>query len=460
MRIVHIAAEMAPFIKVGGLGDMVGGLTVELAKRNHDVELILPAYSFINLPPCHKNVKITPIQLSEHPSYFKRPNVYGYEDDAARFMLFCKEAARYLHNRSEKIDILHIHDWHTGICAAFSKTLTLNTKKIVLNIHNLQYQGICNYSALQEINLPLAPHKNIFQKKLFKTPKINLLKIGIDYADAIVVVSPNYAKEILTKKFSCGLLSTLLENKHKITGILNGISFTDWNPQIDPDLACHYSNNDSIKKILEAKNENKLLLQKQLGLCLCNKPLVAYIGRLVEQKGPELILESINTTLKNNAQFVLLGSSLIKTIQKMFSKAKQQYKNDNNVSINFDYDETLSRLIYAAGDFLIMPSLFEPCGLTQMIALRYGTLPIARKTGGLADTVFDINDNFAILKNGFTFEKFTKKECSKTITRALSYKHKSPEQLYPLIENAINMQLSLDKTAKDYEDLYKKLLSS
>lgn len=491
MRIVHIAAEMAPFAKVGGLGDVVGGLAKEMAKE-HEVEVILPRYSFLKfqtfsmkyqnfqcyekgtlheniaLQIIYDNINLSFIEPHNEISYFNRSNIYGYSDDNPRFIYFSRAALEYLLKKNNSIDILHIHDWHTSLTAVLYKdlfqNLGLKIKKIVLNIHNIEYQGICAKWDLDRIGLMSKKYlsSTLSQQKAFPTNKINLLKCGITFSDAVIAVSPTYAKEITTKQYGYGLERILKENKDKLYGILNGIDNNIWNPQIDPNIPYHYSSNSSAEKIIEQKQKNKDHLYEMARLNPSHKPLICNIGRLVPQKGPALIEQAIFTTIKNRGQFILLGSSMIRKIKKQFSNLEKNHHLRGEVSFNFTYDEVLSHLIYAASDFIIVPSLFEPCGLTQMLALRYGTIPIVRKTGGLSDTVFDIDDkSFSQEKiNGFTFERFDKDAMDKTLHRALSYWYNEKQKIFRLIENGVKTNHSLEKTAKEYLQLYKQLINS
>jgi starch synthase len=492
MRIVHVAAEMAPLAKVGGLGDMVGSLTKELACKNQDVELIIPRYSFIKLKGFsikytnfqsyekgvwHNNtalntildkVKLTLIEPHKEISYFNRPNIYGYLDDPSRFIYFSRCALDYLLKQNKPTDILHIHDWHTSLCAVLYKDLFQNIglkiKKIVLNIHNVEYQGICNSNHLDIIGLESKKYlssKNIMIKGV-PFDNVNLLKGGITYSDAIVAVSLSYSQEILTNKYGYGLEKVFCENKHKIYGILNGIDTDVWNPHDDRHIEFQYSNRMKIETIIEKKKKNKEHLQKILGLSLSSNPIISSIGRLVPQKGPDLIEHAIYSTLKNKGQFVLLGSSLIENIQNQFSKLNKKFKLSEDISINLSYNEQLAHLIYASSDFIIIPSLFEPCGLTQLIALRYGTIPIVRKTGGLGDSVFDIDDPSFSQKsiNGLSFNKFNENQLDEALCRAFGYWHNDRKKLLRLIENGMHTDYSIKKTAKEYLLLYRRLINS
>jgi len=485
LKVVHITAEIAPIAKIGGLGDVVGGLTHSLVKENIDVAVILPKYKNINLKSL-KNLKLitnnfkvlektkyienkiytgflneVKIFLIENKKYFNRSKIYGYKNDIARFLFFCKTALEFLKVNNYKIDILHLHDWHTSFIAPLYKDIyskqNLEIKRIILSIHNLMYQGLCKPKDLERLgfNGNFYLNKNKLQDPL--KPKIlNLLKGGFIYSDKIIPVSENYAKEIQIKKHSCNLFSIIKKNKKKIKGIINGIDTNYWNPKKDFFIKYKYY---STKKLLERKNKNKALLQKTLNLNLKNVPLICSIGRLVPQKGPKLIKHAILQSLKKGAQFVLLGTPFDKKNKKLFKCLKKSLKNNPNISFNFNFNEQLSHQIFASADFIIIPSLFEPCGLTQMIAFRYGCIPIVRKTGGLADTVFDLDDkNITKSKrNGFTFEEFSFKGIDFALNSAINFWYKKNERI-KLIKKNMKYDFSWKASAKKYIEEYKKLL--
>ena len=492
MRIVHAAAEMAPLAKIGGLGDMVGGIAKELSALNQDTEVIIPRYGFLKLNDLsitpstfksfengiwHENKalhttfnksKLTLIEPQENIPYFNYPNIYGYENDPARFIYFCRSLMDYLLSQNQPIDILHIHDWHTSLCAVLYKDLYKNQglkiNKIVLNIHNVEYQGFCSPDHLDRIGLNSNQY-SFSMNIMINTPsgnRINLLKGGINYSDAIVAVSPSYSEEILSSKYGYGLEEDLKNQKHKLHGILNGIDNDVWDPKTDPVLSYHYTNKMKIEAVIKNKKKNKEELQKKLGLPTSNKPLFCSIGRLVRKKGPELIEFSISSVARLNGQFVLLGNSLIGEIQTQFSNLAEKYKSNRDIHFSFTFDEKLAHLLYGASDFIVIPSLFEPCGLTQFIALRYGTIPIVRKTGGLKDSVFDIDDPAYSKEqvNGLTFDKFSTEALDNPLNRAFHYYKNNKDILQNLIKNGMNSNHSLKKTAKEYLLLYQQILSS
>lgn len=490
MKVVHIAAEISPIAKVGGLGEVVRGLSFALAKENIDVEVILPRYKNINtkdlknLKVINNNFKILIknrwqkniiysadlngvkiLLIEDKKKYFNRPKIYGYKDDTKRFLYFCKTALEFLKQRNEKIDILHLHDWHASFIAPLYKEVfskqNLHIKGIILSIHNLKYQGLCKPKDIK--NLDLDGHFYLKEEKLKDPQKprtLNLLKGGIIYSDKIIPVSENYAKEIQIKEHSYNLYDTIKKNKRKIKGIINGIDSAYWNPKTDHHIKYNYYAKSSLKRLIGAKKQNKTFLQKTLKLKQKNVPLICSIGRLVIQKGPTLIKHAILQSLKKQAQFVLLGTPFDKKTYKMFSKLKQSLKNNANVSIHFEFNEQLSHQIFAGSDFIIIPSLFEPCGLTQMIAFKYGCVPIVRKTGGLADTVFDLDDKTLPKKkrNGFTFKEFSFNGIDSALDRAIDFWYENNKDFQLIISKNIKYDFSWKRSAKKYINEYKKLL--
>lgn len=489
LKVVNIAAEIAPMAKVGGLGDVVGGLSAALAKENIDVEVIIPKYGNINLKHL-KNLKLISddfkvfeknnwqdnkifsalwngikIILIENKNYFGRPEIYGYRDDVDRFLYFTKAALEFLNKNNYKIDILHLHDWHTAFAALMYKdvysTQTLKIKRIVLSLHTLKYQGLCKPKNLCYLGLNGRAYlkKDKLQDPL-RSKTLNLLKGGLICCDKLIPVSENYAREIQTKQHSGDLYATIKKNKKKIKGIVNGIDPSYWNPQKDGFIKYKYSSKSPKNIFIKTKNQNKEFLQKILNLKQKNVPLICSIGRLVAQKGPKLIKRAILQSIKKNAQFVLLGTAFDKNISKNFRNLKRSLKSNKNVSFNFSFNEPLSHKIFAAADFIIIPSLFEPCGLTQIIAFQYGCVPIVRQTGGLADTVFDLDKaSFPKSKrNGFTFKEFSLSAADSALDRAIDFWYKKNDEFYSLALKNMKNKFSWKASAKKYIKEYKKLL--
>ena len=479
MHIIHIASELAPVAKVGGLADVVYGLCQATAKLGHTVEIILPKYDcidyseltdlkveqkdlwIVNGAERYNNtiwsaaldsMKILLIE-SDHPQHFyDRGVIYGCSDDIDRFVYFSQVSVHYLLESRKQPDILHLHDWHTSLIAFLCQKNSYNLGKVVLTIHNLAHQGICSLSALPKIDVR-------FLKNL--PDPLNILKMGITYADLITTVSPNYQKEIQTPEGGCGLDLVLRESQKKIIGILNGLDQDHWNPAKDPHLKINYT--QELGNALQAKQINKHFTQKLLSLSQENIPLVVSITRLVLQKAPDLIEYSLIRTLELGGQFVLLGSISLSNshIQEQFEALQEKYRDHNQVAIILTNDETLAHLLFAAADLFIIPSLFEPCGLTQMIAMRYGTIPIARMTGGLVDTVFDIDTSDKPLekRNGFTFDFPDQQGVDWALERAIAC-YKNPTKWQQILRHCLSYDSSWKKSAKQYLFAYEELLSS
>lgn len=477
MKIIHIASETAPIAKAGGLGDVIQGLSKELTQMGHQVRIFLPHYSWIrteNLDSYHLFNEAFPLQddygchqiqlheasiagcklllfNSNHPKkFFEREEIYGYPDDLFRFFHFCRMCWEFLKMQKETIDVLHLHDWHTSLILLFHQFLhhTIKIKKCIFTIHNLEYQGVCSIEDLPKILNPIKIEKefpDLFQKK-----QMNLLKTGIILSDKITTVSPSYAQEILTPQYGFGLESTLKVHRGKLFGILNGIDTEYWNPRHDPFIPYNFSLLDTAKEIEAIKLKNKCFLQKKLNMNSSSLFLIANVGRLAEQKGPFLLKKAIEYFSQTPHQIILLGSPSNAKIRHEFEQLKKQYTDSDHIRILFDYDEKLAHLIYAASDFLLMPSNFEPCGLSQRIAMYYGTIPIVRKTGGLKDTVFDLQTNQK-KGNGFVFLEQDPVIFLQTLQRALNIKR---ETLCHLKKSVMQINPSWSESAKEYMAIY------
>ena len=478
MHIIHIASELAPIAKAGGLGDVIYSLSKETQRLGATVEIIIPKYDCLDYSllkdlkpvfrelwsydgPYRYNNTIWSAQMdgltillieTHHPAYFfTRGKIYNCEDDIDRFIYFSRTCMEYIYKSGKSPDIVHLHDWTTALCAVLYKEmyipLGLCLKGVVLTLHNLEYQGKCSPQNITRSGLRgddlLTPDKMQDPQDLHL---INILKGGINFSDAITTVSPTYQKEIKTAQGAHGLDQAILKNQNKLQGILNGIDLDYWNPQTDHHVAEHYSQIDYQK----GKELNKKALRKRLGLKETTGPLICCITRLVPQKDPALIKYSLEKTLEQGGQFVLLGSSATPEIETLFLALQKKLSKNKNVFIHLQYDETLAHLVYAAADMIVIPSLFEPCGLTQMIALRYGTVPIVHATGGLADTVFDG-------KNGFTFQLSTTQEMNEALERAFTCFIKTPEKWTLLILNGMQINHGWGRSAQDYLAIYKNL---
>ncbi len=482
MKIVQIASEFAPIAKAGGLGEVVLGLSRELTRQHHQVDVILPKYSFID-PSKLTELAVEPtggpnasntiwsaaveecrLHLIEprEEDYFRRSQIYGFPDDAPRFLHFCKAAMEYLAALKKPIDILHLHDWHAAACAPLLRGMfasKIRVGKVIFTIHNLEYQGKCGTRDLDAIGMKgaayLTPGRLQDTNPLYPQ-SINLLKGGILYSDAVNTVSPSYAQEIQEPSMGFGLDQFL--KRAKVKGILNGVDQTVWNPAKDPHLAVRYHSSDPLAKIREAKNANKRLLQEKFKLKSLGRPLVGAITRLVPQKGIYLIQAAIEAVLDAGGAFALMGSSSSSAIQHQFDELKKRYKNHPHVFLEYRYSDPLAHLLYAALDFVLVPSLFEPCGLTQIIAMHYGTIPIVRSTGGLRDTVFDCEDGMVPLekRNGFVFKEPTVEALRTTLQRAFSFWHAEQPTCLAMLRRMMETDCSWRKPAQEYLKLYLK----
>ncbi|XP_022715603.1 probable starch synthase 4, chloroplastic/amyloplastic isoform X2 [Durio zibethinus] len=487
LYVVHIAAEMAPVAKVGGLGDVVTGLSKALQKKGHLVEIILPKYDCMQYNRVRDlraldvtvesyfdgklfqnkvwvgTVEGLPVYFIEphHPNkFFWRGQYYGEHDDFKRFSFFSRAALELLLQAGKKPDIIHCHDWQTAFVAPLYWDLYapkgLNSARICFTCHNFEYQGTASATELASCGLDV-PQLNRPDRMQDNSAhdRVNPVKGAIVFSNIVTTVSPTYAQEVRTAEGGRGLHSTLNFHSKKFMGILNGIDTDAWNPTTDIFLKVQYSANE-----LQGKAENKAAMRRHLGLLSADdqQPLVGCITRLVPQKGVHLIRHAIYRTLEMGGQFVLLGSSPVAHIQREFEGIANQFQNHEHIRLILKYDESLSHYIYAASDMFIIPSIFEPCGLTQMIAMRYGSVPIARKTGGLNDSVFDVDDDTIPhqFRNGFTFTTPDEQGVNGAFERAFNLYKNNQKSWQQLVRNDMNIDFSWDSSASQYEELYAK----
>lgn len=485
MKVLFATSEVWPLIKTGGLGDVSYSLPQALTEKDIDVRIVLPAYrdilikleSFktlgwltLELAGVTREVRILetnheqfsmPIWLVDCQELFDREgNPYTHEnghdwpDNAERFTLFSQAVAALSMdklNQGWKADAVHCNDWQTGLVSAFLEHEADRPHRI-FTIHNLAYAGVFPNEEFTRLQLP--SHWWSMEGAEF-FGNFSMLKAGIVYADAITTVSPSYAKEICTPAFGYGLEGVLSSKSYKLTGILNGIDTNVWDPATDTHLPFHYT----AQSLNPGKQQNKKALLESYGLSATEEqleePLLGLVGRLVEQKGIDMVVQAIPKIIaKTNASFVIIGTghAFIETKLKQLNK-----KYPDRVLITIGYDEEKAHLLEAGCDMFLMPSRFEPCGLNQMYSLHYGTLPIVNGTGGLADTVVDAeaedeDDNKK--PNGFVLKAPTTKELINTIHRALSlYEDKKSWQ--QLQKNAMNQNFSWEKSANAYIKIYK-----
>ncbi|MCE5318670.1 MAG: glycogen synthase GlgA [Parachlamydia sp.] len=496
MYCVHIASELAPVAKVGGLADVLLGLCRELSWKGHDVDIILPKYDCLNIDDIRdfaidipdlltfyegewhhntvwigwvENLKVYFIEPHNPRLFFNRGCFYGCEDDLERYLYFSRAAMEFLYKKTLRPDIIHLHDWQTAAIAPLFRemyqALDYTGPKLVFTIHNIEYQGKCIPADLDKIGLKGDSYLVAEKLQDPMSPQLtNLLKGAIVYSDYVTTVSPSYAKEVKTPAGGRGLDKVLIQYENKFSGILNGIDYSYWNPEIDRHLPAHFSSREAptSKKdhnTIDRKAYVKLMLREQLLLSEQHKPIVGCIARLVPQKGVELIKHALNFTVFNGGQFVLLGSSPIPSINAEFQALKHHFAEDPNVHLNLHHNEELAHRIYAGADMFIVPSIFEPCGLTQMIALKYGTIPIVRKTGGLADTIFDVDNSGRPFEktNGYTFDFPDAPGLESALKRAFDCWFHDPEKWRKLMINGMNIDFSWNHPSNLYLEVYHKL---
>ncbi len=476
MKILFATSEIAPWVKTGGLGDVAGALPAALRAAGHDVRVLVPAYPALlqGFPDAAEIARPhwlggllptpglrealapdgTPLLLLDYPPYFARPgNPYlgpegrDWLDNHLRFGLLSRVAAWIGADASTlewQPEVIHCHDWQTGLAPAYLNYLPGRRAKSLLTVHNLAFQGLFDHASLFELGLPDAAwgmHGVEYYGYL------SFLKAGLQHADAITTVSPSYAREIQTDAEGMGMAGLLRHRSGQLTGILNGIDTTLWNPAADPHLEQAYS-----ARRLEGKAANKAALQAQIGLeQRTDLPLLAVVSRLTEQKGLDLLLEVAPQILKLPAQLVVLGSGG-HALEHGWTALARKHK--SRCAVNIGFDEALAHRIEAGADIFLMPSRFEPCGLNQMYSLRYGTPPVVRATGGLADTVIDAID--ARHGNGFVFGPATAAALLQAVQRAIAAWH-DPGRWRSLQRRGMARDSSWHESARHYVALYQKL---
>ncbi len=473
MKVLFVTWEVAPFFKVGGLGDISRSLPRALQHSGIDIRIITPYYKAFKLlgqkrkkigrfSVVYDNKKtfITIYQISfletDIPVYLLENHRYLDSPMIDTFAVFDLAVAAILKNNylSWMPDIVHCNDLHTGFIPFLIKHMRLPVKTL-LTIHNLAHQGRTSINIVEKMGID--PKKCRLIRWEIKNKRINFLLEGIIHADLVNTVSPTYAKEIMTKEYGQGLDDILRAKERKIFGILNGIDYDIRNPSTDDYIPYHYNlngnrlkNKEKIYSYEEGKRLNKAYLQKKLGFKVDhNIPLIGFIGRFAShQKGIEIIHKMLMRLDLKQYQFVFLGQGEEEWEQKFLWIAKF---NPKHVFYSSEFDEKLASLIYASCDFLLIPSQFEPCGLVQMIAMKYGTLPIARATGGLKDSI--VNG-----KDGFLFEKYSSHDLEKKLKLAISIWKEKPKKYKQMVKTAINKNFSWDASAQKYIEIYQRLL--
>ncbi|WP_438350899.1 glycogen synthase GlgA [Paenibacillus sp. FA6] len=474
MKVLFAAAEVVPFIKTGGLADVIGSLPKALHQEGIEVAVILPKYRGISEEYrdsmtyvseivvqmgwrnqyCGIEVIIQdgiPIYFIDNEYYFGRDAVYGYMDDGERFAFFNRAVLEVIGEVGFQADVLHCHDWHTAMIplllqAQYRHDPFYSHMRTVFTIHNLLYQGIFPYEMLGE----LLELDNQYYLGVEYFGQASFMKAGIQFSDHVTTVSPTYAKEIQTSQYGYGLEGLLTSLGDKLTGIVNGIDTQSYNPANDPNIYSNYQLDFDLKR------ENKIELQKELNLPIAPKvPLIVMVTRLVDSKGLELVIRILDEMLYyDDVQLVVMGTG-DPYYERWFKEAAQRYPLKCAALITFN--EGLARKCYAASDLFLMPSKFEPCGISQLLALRYGSIPVVRETGGLNDTVHAYNE-FTGEGNGFTFSAYNAHDMMHTIRRAVSFYHK-PEPWGRIMKNAFHGDYSWNVSAREYITIYEQVTS-
>jgi starch synthase len=502
LTVVHAASEVVGFAKTGGLADVVGSLPAALTRRGHHCSIFLPLYRSartgpIPLAPTPHTFQVpighrlvagrvyqarlpdagVPVYLIEQPDYYERDDpdqgrgLYqytlptgqkcDYADNCERFVFFCRAVLEALPLLGLWPDVLHLHDWQTGLIPVYlSEQYRKATEdelrdkyrrmRILFSIHNLAYQGV-----FWHLDMPLMGLDwrlfNYHQLEFYG--HVNFLKAGIVFADLLSTVSPTYAREVQTPYYGCGLQGVLAERRQHLYGIVNGVDYRVWNPAIDPHLAAHYD----ADTVAEGKPSCKAALQRRCGLPETPRtPLIGMVSRLVDQKGLDLIGRSTNALLAQDVQLVVLGEG-DPVYHRMLQEIQRRYP--RQVAVTLGHDEPLAHQIEAGADLFLMSSQYEPCGLSQLYSLKYGTVPLVRTTGGLADTVVDANPQTlaAGTATGFSFVPYTPAALLETVQRAVELYRDEPERWLTLMQTGMCQDWSWNRSAAEYEKLYIRL---
>jgi starch synthase len=482
--VVHITPELAPVAKVGGLADVVFGLGRELEIRGNHVEIILPKYDCMRYDhiwglqrtfddlwvpwyggAIHASVyfgfvhgrKCFFIEPHSRDNFFNRGAVYGFQDDILRFAFFSRAAMEFLWKSGKRPDIIHCHDWQTALVPVYLyeiyQPIGMGHPRVCFTIHNFKHQGVTGAQVLHASGLN-RPEYYLHYDRLrdnHKPHAINLMKGGIVYANFVTTVSPRYAMEAKDQGQAFGLEPTLHIHHMKYGGVVNGIDYDVWNPETDPHIPVHFG-----VETIEGKYADKRALRHRLLLADNEKPIVSFVGRLDPQKGIELIRHALFYTLGQGGQFVLLGSSPDGAINGYFWGLKRQFNDNPDCHLEIGYNEELAHLIYAGSDIVVAPSRFEPCGLTQLIAMRYGAIPVVREVGGLADTVVDKDFSHRPLheRNGYVFRDYDERGLESALGRAIACYYQYPDHFRELMKNAMRYDYSWNHPGQDYLNIY------
>jgi starch synthase len=484
MYVVMVAPECAPAAKAGGLGDVVSGLSRELELRGNAVEIILPKYaslrysdiwdlraSYHDLPVPWDGgaVRCTVwfgyahgrkcffIEPHSPADFFGRDRLYGYADDAERFAFFSKAALEFMLRADKRPDVIHCHDWQTGLVPVLlyeQHGQVMPDQRVCYTIHNFRHQGTSDEQVLWATGLG-RPDYFLDVDRLgddWWYRGLNPMKGGILYSNFVTTVSPNHADEALYDDGASGLGRILKEQQDKFRGVLNGVDYDAWNPETDPFLRAQYSIDT-----MERKRENTQALRDRFWLRDSDGPVVAYVGRLDEQKGMHLVHHALFYTLALRGQFVLIGDAHYHDgITDHFWHLKRDLNDNPDCHLEIGYREDLAHLVYAGADLLVVPSMFEPCGLAPLIAMRYGTVPVVRATGGMADTVFDYDHSGRPPgeRNGYIFHHTDNRAVESALRRALRLWSARPGEFAGLAANCMRADYSWARPGQEYLDIY------
>ncbi|MBU6221540.1 MAG: glycogen synthase GlgA [Planctomycetes bacterium] len=484
MRVLMVASEAVPFAKTGGLADVAGALPGALARLGCDVTLVIPAYREVfakglSIEPTGLSFEVpigtrrptarilrgelpgsgVPVVFVANDECFDRPTLYGgaedYPDNAERFIFFARAALEFAGRQDRPFDILHCHDWQAGLVPAYQKLVyrawpMLSGARSVITIHNMAYQGLFWH---WDMLLTGFNWKYFNWQQMEFYGQLSFLKTGLVFADAISTVSPTYAREIQRDPGGCGLEGVLAARSDSLTGIVNGIDTTAWNPQTDRHIPRGYGSDDAA----EGKAASKTALAARLGRNAVDpRPLVGLVGRLVEQKGIDLVIEMLGRMASvGRARFVILGTGSAET-EEALRRVSASFPGAVDVVIGFD--EEFAHLLFAAADIMLVPSRYEPCGLTQLYALRYGTIPVVRATGGLVDTVVDATPEALATgrASGFVFDAFDSLALEHAVERALAA-HADRAMWAHLVRRVMAEDWSWETSAREYLRLFERV---
>ena len=484
MYVLMVAPECAPVAKAGGLGDVVFGLSRELEIRGHAVEIVLPKYGCMRhgdvwgLHVCFDDLRVPWYGeqlrctvwfghvhgrkcyfLEVHPpeGFFGRDRLYGHWDDIERFTAFSKAALEFMVRTNKRPDVIHCHDWQTGLVPVLLReqyAAALPKTRVCYTVHNFCHQGVGGENILWSTHLG-RPEHYLARERLGDDNRfrgVNLMKGGIVYSDFVTTVSPHHAAEARWGDGGFGLGPTLHAHQDKFGGILNGVDYNVWNPEVDSVIPTQYSIHT-----LPGKYENKERLRDRFWLRRSWSPVVAYVGRLDDQKGMHLVHHAIFYALERGAQFVLLGDAVRENgISGHFRDLKRKLNDNPDCHLEVGYSEELAHLVYAGADLLVVPSMFEPCGLAPMVGLRYGTVPVVRSVGGMIDTVFDrdYSRRPRTQRNGYSFEYVDNAAIESALGRAIRLWFDHPFEFRRLIGNGMRADHSWNRPGRHYLNVY------